>query len=155
MIIRVPEDPRYGITAKVGSFTTEYGVTGEELRRKIQQMAEKFVSDMEKRGLRLVTGVPGNPTVVCHEDGSPMATYALDWDAVPSSDEEARRVPQSLEESRGLVDYRIVGVFWTPMAAVERVTTLEAIREEERARRNPVSFRVVRKEAPDGSGTGS
>lgn len=158
MIIRVQEDPRYGVVARVGAFTTEYGVRGSELERLIRRMTERFIRAMEARGYRLVN-FPGNPAVVTNPDGSPMASYALDWEAStaelervregasPNDEEQGpvpRKMPSSLEESKGMVEYRIVGVFWAPERKIEIVTTLDAIREAERKARNPVQFLVER-----------
>lgn len=73
-----------------------------------------------------------------------MATYAIDWEAAARGDTEAKDIPTNLEMSRGLVDYRIVGVFWSPERTIEVLTTVEDIRERERMKRNPVSFLMVK-----------
>ncbi len=141
------------VVSKVGAFTCEYGIRGRELELLLAKMRDKFVRDMELRGLTLVP-IPGNPAIVTNRYGQPLAHYALDWEEEHEPSEEldrkgkgrpTKRGPMSLDDSKGLVEYRFVGVFLAPEASIEVLTTRDAILAQEKAKRNPTSFVVERK----------
>ncbi len=137
---KVEEDPKYGLTHKTGTIDFDFGVRGRELEKGLLEAQQKFVRDMELRGLTLYD-MPNNPLWIENPDGEKAAFYAIDW--------EGRRKPKdnlptererSLEDSEGMVEYRIVGVFWAPETTYEIVTSRADRIEKEKAEKNPESF---------------
>src|SRR3972149_11801866 len=112
MRIRVTEDPQYDLIHKVGSIDLEYGVHGRELELELRKAQEQFIRAMELQGLTLMHGLQGNPRWVVNEDGSPQATYAIDWFGerprkmmtVSGEVTLPTKRETSLEESRGRVE---------------------------------------------------
>ena len=141
MLTKVGEDPKYGLTSKVGSITLEHGVKGSELERLLRKAQEKFVRDMELRGFMLYD-LPNNPSWTTHEDGSMASWYAIDWlgEHTPTF-RDGEVLPKtretSLEDSRGMVEYRIVGVFWTLVKMMEVLKDRDEILLDEKLARNP------------------
>lgn len=159
-LVAVQQDLPKMLVDRVGAFSVEYGVKGRELALLLRQNAEKFIRDMELQGLTLVTGLRdpvtgkpmGNPQVVTDEQGVPYGTYSVHNDLDTSLPDElvddqtrgggrpTQREPRSLEDSGGLVDYRIVGVFWAPQVSIEIAKTREQIHAEEQAAKNPTRW---------------
>lgn len=145
--IRVQEDPDYGLESKVGSIILEHGVRGTELRKEIEDATGKFIRAMELRGCELYH-YPGlqNPTWISSEDGELVAYYAIDWEGKrkaiigPDGLPLPRTRETSLEDSEGEVEYRIVGIFWTPQRAVEFIKNRYQIFEEEKLARQPTQY---------------
>lgn len=138
---RVEEDKRYGITHKTGSIELEFGVRGPELERELREAQEKFIRDMEMRGMILYKA-PGldNPTWIENPDGEKAAFYAIDWEGKKVKDGMPVKRETSLEETEGMVEYRCVAIFWAPKTSYEIVTSRAERLERERRERNPVSF---------------
>jgi|FLYL01.1.fsa_nt_gi hypothetical protein len=146
-LIAVQQDLPKMIVAREAAFPVEYGVRGSELRKKLIEATEKFIHAMELQGLTLIPLPDGNPKVVTYEDGRPYATYSITHDLTKQQPDElldlqgkgvpTLKQPMSLEDSRGYVDYRIVGVFWAPQVTIEILKKREQIIEEERAARHP------------------
>jgi hypothetical protein len=149
-LIAVQQDLPKMIVAREAALPLEYGVTGSELRRRLREGIEEFIKAMEAQGLTLIPLPSGNPLVVTLEDGTPLRTYSFTKDLEKSAvvsdpsktpeDTPTLKVPSSLEESGGYVDYRIVGVFWAPQVTLEILKSREQIKEEERQARNPRSW---------------
>ncbi|HDZ39347.1 MAG TPA: hypothetical protein ENH62_13895 [Marinobacter sp.] len=149
MKIEIKAEPEYGLVSKVGSIDLEYGVKGSELERELRAAQEAFLRSMDLRGLVLDKRVPQNPRWTTDGEGKLSATYAIDWEGVrrpktTTSDGKEVELPNkketSLEDTQGMVEYRIVGVFWAPKQAVEILKHREQIKDEERAKRNGKSF---------------
>ena len=144
--IKSKPDPKYGVAALVGSIDLDYDMEGSLLEEELSHWRLRFLNDMDKRGYSLVEGVPNNPKWVSFKDGQPKAYYAVDWEGKrparlgPDGESLPRLRETSLEETGGMVEYRIVGVFYTPEKTSEILTTKTAIREAERASRNPLQF---------------
>ena len=87
-----------------------------------------------------------NPVWVSSEDGELVAYYAIDWEGKrkapmgPDGLPLPRTRETSLEDSEGEVEYRIVGIFWTPQWAVEFIKNKYQIAEEERLARQPIQW---------------
>jgi hypothetical protein len=169
MAHRVKEDSSYGLTHKTGTIAFDAGVRGPELERELRLAGEKFVKDMENRGLTLyqpqggyLQGQDGqrmtNPAWVKYEgtEDQAAAFYAIDWEGKrkkeqvmvsgndPAVSGEMIDLPTtretSLEETEGEVEYRIVGIFWARKGATEVVTDRQQRLAAERAARHPVVF---------------
>lgn len=141
--IKVEEDLQYGLTSKVGSITVEHGVRGRELEERLRKAQEKFVRDMELRGFVLYDDLPGNPAWTTNEDGSMASWYAIDWmgERTKLHETEGGALPtkreESLEDSEGLVEYRIVGIFWGMQRIMEVLKDRDDILQGEQIARNP------------------
>ncbi len=169
MAIRVKEDASYGLTHKTGTISFDSGVRGPELERELRLAGEKFVKDMENRGMALyhppggyLPGQDGrkmtNPSWVQYAEAENQAAafYAIDWEGkrpkervrVTGNDPSVKetwidlptRRETSLEETDGEVEYRIVGIFWVKATAVPVVTDRQTRLATERAARHPVVF---------------
>ena len=169
MAVRVKEDASYGLTHKTGTISFDVGVRGPELERELRLAGEKFIHDMEARGMALyhppggyLPGQDGskmsNPSWVKYADAPdhPAAFYAIDWESkrkkervrVTGNDPDVKeewidlptRRETSLEETEGEVEYRIVGIFWVKATAVPVVTDRQVRLAAERAARNPKVF---------------
>lgn len=158
-VARIEDDPKYDLVHKVGSITLDHGVRGPELDRELRTATEDFMRAMEMRGLilyrppggRLITqqGMMTNPAWIENPDGEAAAFYAIDWEGKrPRTEvradgrEHVLPTPRerSLEDSRGEVEYRIVGIFWAPRRAVEMLVSRSERLEQERRARNPKVF---------------
>lgn len=149
---RVQEDPKYGVTHKTGTISFDHELQGRLLEIELQKAGEKFIRDMELRGLTLYNGPLGpgqsNPTWVAKPDGEKAAFYAIDWtgERAPTAPQDGKALPHnremSLEDSEGMVEYRIVGIFWAPSVSYEYLTSRTDIVAKEKEKRNPVSFAV-------------
>lgn len=146
--VRVQEDPKYGLTHQVGSITLEHGVKGEELERELNSAREEFIRAMAARGM-ILYDMPGNPKWIVEPTGEYAAWYAIDWEGKRSRKEvrtggnvvELPKVREgSLEDSEGEVEYRIVGIFWTPERSIEILVHKQQIKDEERAAKSPMIF---------------
>lgn len=148
-LIRVQESPKYDMVHKVGSIDLEYGVKGRELELELRKAQDTFIRAMELHGLTLVRAAGlTNPVWVADEEEKLVATYAIDWEGsrpqktmtaggeveLPTTRET------SLEESRGMVEYRIIGIFWGPKTTLEVLRDKQLIKDEERAERAPITF---------------
>ena len=161
--VRIQEERKYGLTHKTGSIDLDHGVRGTELERELRQAGDKFVRDMELRGLILYkppggyfivpqntggTKVMTNPYWIENPDGEYANWYAIDWlNERPRKEKRtggdyniARNRETSLEDSQGLVEYRIIGIFWAPEKAIEMLTSIAERKEREKAEKNPQSF---------------
>ena len=155
MKISVSKDPTYQLIRKTGSISFEYDFQGRELDRELLKAGEQFVRDMALRGLSLYRPPGGSirlndGTVVTNPfwseaGGLPVATLAVDWtgerprtfhDGKPLSN----RLEQTLDDSYGMVDYRIVGIFWAPSVTYEKLVARDEIKARERAAKNPIVF---------------
>lgn len=151
-MIAMQQDLPKMVVPKEAAFPVEYGVKGPELLRMLRGATEKFIHAMELQGLTLIPLPEGNPLVVTNADGTPRATFSMTHDLDKTQPDElldaktggsgpdTMRVPSSLEDSRGMVDYRIVGVFWAPQVSIEIAKTREQIRDEEKQARNPTTW---------------
>lgn len=147
--IAMQQDLPKMVVSREAAFPVEYGVTGTELMKKLRNATEKFIRAMELQGLTLISLPNGNPLVVTNDDGSPRATFSMTHDLIKTQPDElldaksigkgpeTMKIPQSLEDSQGMVDYRIVGVFWAPQVSIEIAKTRERIRDEEKQSLNP------------------
>ena len=147
--IRVVAEPEYDFVTKVGSIDLEYGVQGRELELELKEAQDTFIRAMELHGLTLVRK-PGfdNPVWVTHPEGQMAAFYAIDWEGsrpqktmtaggevvLPTTRE------MSLEDSRGMVEYRVAGIFWGPKTSLEVLRDKQLIKDEERAKQAPITF---------------
>jgi hypothetical protein len=148
--IRIEAEPEYGLVSKVGSIDLEYGVKGTELERNLQGAQEAFIRSMELRGLTLAKVPAGqvNPQWVTDSQGRLSANYAIDWTGERRQKvqtagglvETANKKETSLEETDGMVEYRIVGIFWAPETAIEMLRHPGQARDEERLAKKPTSF---------------
>lgn len=144
---RVEEEKEYGLTHKIGSIELDFGVRGPELERELRTAQEKFIRDMELRGMTLYKA-PGldNPTWIENPDGQYAAFYAIDWEGKKApKDGLPKERERSLEDTDGRVEYRCVAIFWAPETTYEVLTSRADRLAKEKADRNPVSFAV-----PDG-----
>ena len=169
MAVRVKEDASYGLTHKMGTIDFDAGVRGPELVRELRLAGEKFIKDMGNRGLTLYQPPGGylmaedgtkqpNPSWLKYEEteNQPKAYYAIDWEGTRKKeqvqvtgrtpDEPSRMIDlptkreESLEDSEGMVEYRIVGIFWARKGSTEVVTDTQERLAAERAARHPVIF---------------
>lgn len=148
--IRIEAEPEYGLVSKVGSIDLEYGVRGTELERNLLAAQEAFVRSMELRGLTLAKVPIGqvNPQWVMDSRGRLSANYAIDWlgerrqkaITVGGEVETANKKETSLEETKGMVEYRIVGIFWAPETSIEILRHPGQAKDEERLAKKPTSF---------------
>lgn len=157
--VRVQEDPQYQLVHQTGSIQLDYGVRGPELERKLYGAIQKFIRDMELKGLTLYKPPGGylrmpdgttvtNPTWMKNPTGEYAAWYAIDWEgnrqrtAHLSGGETQlpKKRETSLEETDGMVEYRLVGIFWAPEKSIEILKDRDEILAEERAARHPVVF---------------
>lgn len=149
MKIKIVAEPEYDLVTKVGSINFEYGVRGRELELELRKAQGMFVRAMELQGLGLVRNIPQNPRWVTGADGELSAFYALDWEGKRKrteirsggliSDLPTPR-ERSLEDSRGEVEYRIVGVFWGAGTTMEVLRDKARIKSEERYAKRPVTY---------------
>ena len=147
--IKVAPPTEHDLIHKVGSINLEYGVRGSELEKELRDAQDIFLRQMELRGLTLyhLAGF-NNPVWVTSEDGEFTAFYALDWEGKRTKkelrgdhiEEVTHTLETSLEDTEGEVEYRIIGVFWSPRASIEILKPKDEIRAEERAARHPVHF---------------
>ncbi len=140
------------VVSREAALPIEYGVTGTELMQKLRQGAEKFIRAMELQGLTLIPLPEGNPLCVTNDDGTLRATFSMTQDLEKTSPDqmldtqtggkgpETLKVPSSLEDSLGMVDYRMVGVFWAPQVSIEIAKSLDQIHAEEKAAKNPSTW---------------
>lgn len=149
MRFQIAAEPEYDLLSKVGSIDFEYGVRGRELELALGKAQDDFVRAMEMQGLTLFkkAGFP-NPVWITNEDGEFTAFYAIDWlgERVPKETraggtfEMPHKREMSLEDSHGMVEYRIVGVFWGPKTSIEILKDKKTMEREERLSRNPIQF---------------
>ncbi len=137
------------VVSREAAMPVEYGVTGSELIKKLRDGASKFIKAMGLQGLTLIPLPTGNPLCVTNEDGTPRPTFSMTQDLEKTAPDEmldaktggagpnTLRIPSSLEDSLGMVDYRFVGVFWAPQVSVEIAKPLEQIHAEEKMGKNP------------------
>lgn len=149
---RVEEDPKYGLTHKTGTISFDHELQGRQLEIELLHAGEKFIRDMELRGLTLYNGPLGpkqsNPMWIEKPDGEYAAYYAIDWtgERQPKGREGFTNedIPHdremSLEDSEGMVEYRIVGIFWAPSVSYEYLTSRADIVAKEKQEKHPVSF---------------
>lgn len=146
-LVAVQQDLPKMVVTREAAMPIEYGVKGKELMEKLRKGAQDFIKAMEMQGLELIPLPDGNPQVVTNADGTPYGTYSISRDLERMAPDELLdaagagvetwKQPMSLDDSYGLVDYRIVGVFWAPQVTVEIAKTRERLRAEERAAKNP------------------
>ena len=148
-LIATQQDVEKMIVSREAAFPVEYGVKGKELQRLLGEAARKFIRAMELQGMELIPLPDGNPLIVTDEQDRALPTYSATFDLQKAAPDEAADAqtggagpqtlnqPMSLEDSRGFVDYRLVGVFWAPKVAVEIAKTREKILREEREAKNP------------------
>lgn len=139
----------YGLIWKVGSITLEYGVKTDELKRELDSATATFLKHMELRGLILYNHPAlqfANPGWIASSPGHPLPFYGVDWEGkrkkrrAPDGKELPRIAESSLEETEGEVEYRIVGIFWTPKRATEIIVSGQGILDKELAAKNPIRF---------------
>lgn len=94
----------------VGRFTVDHDMKGRHLELKLRWAWSRFVDWMTKRGYEYKGGV--------HVSGP---YYHFELGGLPERNglEYARSMPQSLEESKGSVDYKVGGWFDVPDAPME------------------------------------
>lgn len=147
-LIAVQQDLPKMMVTREAALPVEYGVKGRELMDKLAKGARDFIRAMEMQGLELIHLPDGNPTVVTFDNGRPYGTYSISRDLEKAQPDELLdanggmgpetwKQPMSLDDSYGLIDYRIVGVFWSPQVSIEIAKTREQLRAEERAAKNP------------------
>ncbi|KKL88873.1 hypothetical protein LCGC14_1920370 [marine sediment metagenome] len=145
--IRIEAEPEYNLISKVGSIDLEYGIKGTELERNLQGAQEAFIRSMELRGYTLAK-TPGNPQWVTDSYGRLSANYAIDWTGERRQKvqtagglvETANKKETSLEETGGMVEYRIVGIFYAPEVSIEMLRHPGQAKDEERLAKKPTSF---------------
>lgn len=147
---RVEEDPKYGLTHKTGTISFDHELQGRQLEIELLHAGEKFIRDMELKGLTLYNGPLGpkqsNPMWIEKPDGEYAAFYAIDWtgERAPTAPQDGGVLPHdremSLEDSEGMVEYRIVGIFWAPSVSYEYLTSRADRLEKEKQEKNPMSF---------------
>ena len=164
MTVQIISKPpsKFGLSTLIGSLDLEHGVQGDELNTQLIEAQDAFVRAMELRGYTLYKNPKlQNPVWQVWGDGTPKAVFAPDWTGERKTGKRVgpdglplpTRRETSLEDSEGMVEYRVAGVFWTPQKAVEILTTEEDIREEARLGRNPLQWGYggqSRKEADNG-----
>lgn len=153
-LIAMSRDLPKMIVERKAKMPVEYGVKGQELMRVLREGCRKFIRAMELQGLTLIPLPQGNPLCLTYADGRPYGTYSVTeqlmqqqpdelLDNTPDSDGEwgrgpsTLRMPTSLEDSKGWVDYGFVGVFWAPQVSLEIAVEREKLLAEERAAKNP------------------
>jgi len=159
-LIATQQDVEKMVVSREAAFPVEYGVKGKELRDLLAANARKFIHAMELQGLELIPLPDGNPLIVTDEQDRAIPTYSMTRDLMKSAPDEASDIasdgqgaptlnqPMSLDDSYGLVDYRLVGVFWAPKVAIEIAKSRDRILAEEKAARNPTTWRFG-KTTPD------
>ena len=141
---------KYKPISKVGSITLEHDVQGRNLEKELETAQARFIHYIELRGYTLYQA-PGftNPVWITHEKSDELkAYYAIDWEGTrktgkrvgPDGKPLPRKRETSLEDSEGLVEYRIVGIFWAPETSVEILTDKEKRMIDEKLGRNPKQF---------------
>jgi len=73
----------YKVVSKVGSITLEYGVTGKELQKELNDATEVFLKAMEARGFILYDDPRmryANPGWISSTPGNPLPFYGVDWE---------------------------------------------------------------------------
>jgi len=152
MQVKIQDDPQYGLVHKTGSIQLEHDLQELHLEKVLLEATYKFVRDMELQGFHLYQA-PGltNPRWVRNPDGQFAAWYAIDWvgerrqsikDAEGNIVEMPTNRERSLEDSEGMVEYRIVGVFWAPEHKVMRWQSIAERKEREKMDRNPRSVNI-------------
>jgi hypothetical protein len=142
--IKVQPDVQHKPVPKVGTFEVDWEITQKPrlLERLIAEKTEAFVRAMELRGMTLYGKT--KPQVVTHPDGEPMAFYSIDWIGKPEVAPDGGDMPkiraESLEDCKGRVEFRIVAMFWTPEATMERLVSRDSILQGEREAKNPAQF---------------
>lgn len=148
-LIATQQDVEKMIVKREAAFPVEYGIKGKELRELLAKNARLFIRAMELQGLELIPLPGGNPLIVTDEEDRALPTYSVTRDLMRSAPDEATDArtggqgpttmnqPMSLDDSYGLVDYRLVGVFWAPKVAIEIAKTRNKLLAEERAAKNP------------------
>lgn len=151
-LVAIQADLPKMIVTREAAFPVEYGVKGRELMDKLRWACIEFVRAMELQGLTVIALPDGNPLVVTDERGVPYGTYSITKDLEKSQPDElidaetgglsapTMKQPQSLDDSYGLVDYRIVGVFWAPQISVEIAKRRSQILDDEQAAKNPTTY---------------
>ena len=102
-------------------------------------------------GLRLYDDprLTNNPQWLALPDGTPIAEYSKDWEGTrtnkrPAHTGDTDPLPTqgetSYEDSGGMNEYRIVGVFVAPSHHVETLKPVSERRSAEKAAKNPVVF---------------
>ena len=142
-------EEQYGLTWKVGSITLEHGVTVSELEKELDTATATFLKHMELRGLILYNHPAlrfANPSWLSSSPGNPLPFYGVDWEGkrkvrLASDGKPLPRVTESsLEDTEGEVEYRIVGIFWTPERAIQHIVAGQGILDKELADKNPTRF---------------
>ena len=146
--VNVEPDLTYALAPLVGSIDVEYGVRGAELEKTLNDTREQFVRAMELRGNVLYRHPKlQNPRWVTSGDGIPLAYFDIDWAEErqkvpigPDGGPMPRKRATSLDEAKGWVEYRIVGIFWCPKMQVEILKSKYDRYAAEKKALNPVSF---------------
>lgn len=147
--LKFKPESKFGLDTLIGSLDLYYGVTGDELNTQLLKAQDAFIRAMELRGYTLYKHSKlDNPVWQRWGDGTPKSVFAPDWTDERKTGKrvgpDGLPLPKvretSLEDSEGMVEYRVAGVFWTPERAVEILTTEEDIREEARLGRNPLQW---------------
>lgn len=150
-LISVQQDLEHKLVTREAALPVEYGVKGRELMDILKKGAQDFIRAMEMQGLTLLPLPGGNPQVVTYGQGAkmgqPFGTYSISRDLNKAAPDELLdaagkgvetwKQPMSLDDSYGLVDYRIVGVFWAPEVTIEIARERDKLLAEERAAKNP------------------
>jgi hypothetical protein len=151
-LIAMQQDVEKMVVTREAALPVEYGVKGKELMDALKKGARLFIRAMELQGLDLIPLPDGNPQVVTNADGTPYGTYSITRDlgrAAPDElidaqtngeGRETLKQPMSLNDSYGMVDYRIVGVFWAPKVSVEIAVRRDKILAAEKAAKNPTTW---------------
>lgn len=148
-LIMKQSDAKKSVVIRRAGIPVEYGVKGQELMRILRKGAEQFIRAMELQGLELIPLPEGNPQCVTNADGTPRATYSITHDLMKAQPDElidqtiggpasapTLKVPMSLEDSKGTVDYQLIGAFLAPEVAVEVLKRREDILAAEKAAKN-------------------
>lgn len=151
-LVAVQQDLPNMVVTREAAFPVEYGVKGQELRRALLKAIDSFIKAMSLQGLTLIDLPQGNPLVVTNDDGTPMGTYSITRDLTKAQPDEiidretfgqgpkTLKQPRSLDDSYGMVDYRIVGVFWAPQVSMEIAVERARILQAEKDSRNPTTW---------------
>ncbi len=170
MDIKISDGPAEAeIITKVGSISRSADLQGRLLEIDLDHALADFVHYMELAGMRLWTGdLIGmrNPDWVrwTAEDvrpgarvGDAKAWFAFNFDTddmpiyrnddgTPRLDEEGNQIElprereRSLDDSKGMVEYRCVGAFWANPMLTEIVVDRDDILADERRAKNPTVF---------------
>lgn len=137
------------VVERKAKMPVEYGIKGEELMRVLRDGCRKFIRAMELQGLTLIPLPGGNPLCLTYADGRPYGTYSVTHQLMQEQPDElidqktegagpsTLKMPNSLEDSQGFVDYGFVGVFWAPRVSMEIAVERDKLLAQERAARNP------------------